>query len=85
MMNPAIPPRFATRQVGATWTVYNWDDLEPARIGGVAQIGLDRDTAATIADRLNLAVARERGRRTEYRSSLAGSRGLTLVSGTEAA
>lgn len=84
-MSLGIPPRFAIRQVGATWTVYNWRDLEPARVGGVVQISLGRDVAAAIAERLNVEALRDRGPRSDQRFFLAKSRELKLVTAVEAA
>ena len=85
MFDLAHVPRFAIRQVGATWTVYNWSDLEPVRIGNIAQIGLDRDAATGIADRLNLDVLRQRGQRAEGTVSLVTLRGPMVRAGSEAA
>ena len=78
-------PRFAVRQVGATWTVYRWQDLEPARIDGVAQIGLDRDAAIGVAERLNLGVLLKCGPQTKGGSSLGSTRGPARRAGAEAA
>ena len=85
MLHLGSLPRFAIRQVGATWTVYRWQDLEPARVDGVAQIGLDRDAAISVAERLNLGVLRTCGSQTRGGSSLGSMRGPVGRTGAEAA
>ena len=82
-MTQGTTRRFSTRQVGATWTVYNRHDLEPARVDGVLQVGLDHDGAVSIAERLNLSTLRDRLVRQDP-APIKG-RSLGLVTQSEAA
>lgn len=49
---PAETIRYAIRQVGAGWTVYDDRDLEPARVDGRLLVGLERDLAQAMAEAL---------------------------------
>ncbi len=50
--------RFAIRQVGAGWTVYDYRTLEPVRLHGRLQSGLERDAAQALADDLTVSARR---------------------------
>ena len=53
MRNVADPTTYDLRKEGEGWTVYDTLTLEPARIKGVRQTGLDMEAADGLVDALN--------------------------------
>lgn len=52
MTDDADPAEYDIRHEGEGWTVYNVLTLEPARLNGVAQVGLRMEAAVHVADLL---------------------------------
>ena len=52
MTDEADPAEYDIRREGEGWSVYNVATLEPARLNGVPQVGLQKDAAVRVADLL---------------------------------